>query len=132
MLDNWDGHANLQGQPVHQIHGFFLDAVPYIMGAIMSLQVWMLKQIIDFGRWRARQEEKCEQHSQRDKTMEQQLPIALEIMAGHGTEMETIRSTVLRLDQRMADGFSGIDKRLDKLDANHTALLQLIPKPEEG
>jgi len=98
----------------------------------MSLQLWMLKQIIDFGRWRAKQEEKCKQHGQRDKSLEAQMPVALKVLADHGNEMETIRSTVLRLDQRMADGFEGIDKRLDKLDANHTALLQLVSKPEEG
>lgn len=114
------------------VHDFVTEALPYVMAAIMTMQAWMLKQIIELTKWRSMQEEMCRQHGLRDTSLETQMPVALKVLADHGHEMETIRKTVVQLDQRMADGFTGIDKRLDKLDANHTALLQLIPhEPED-
>lgn len=116
--------------PVTHVHAFVTDALPYVMAAVMAMQGWMLKQIVDLTKWRARQEEMCRQHGIRDSSLERQMPVALKVLGDHGSEMETIRTTVIQLEQRIVDGFAGIDTRLDKLDDNHTALLQLIPKRE--
>ena len=113
------------------IHSFLTDATPYIMGVIVALQGWMLKQIIELGKWRAEQTERCKQHGARDTTLENQIPITFKVLADHGAEMETIRTTIVQLDQRVVTGLDGINTRLDKLDTNHLALLRLISNGSE-
>ena len=110
---------------------FLQEATPYIFAAIIAVQGWMLKQIIDFGRWLAMAEERCQQHRSRDVMLEKQMPIAMKVLADHGTEMETLRQTLLQLTQKVDDGFKMVNNHLDKLDENHSTLLRLIPRQEE-
>lgn len=132
-------------------------ALPYIVGIVVASQTWIVKQIIDVGKWRTHSEgrsteyiarfsrmeqstvpaitaslvevtkwqamanERCKQHQQRDQTLEKEIPIALKGLADHGNEMDTIRESMSRLDQRLIDGFAKIDERLARMQTSMQA-----------
>lgn len=108
------------------IQSVVTDLMPYIVGVIVATQGWIVKQIIDLGRWRAMQDERCKQHGIRDANLEKDMPVALAVLQDHGKEMDTTRGTILQLDQRMKDGFEAIDKRLDKMERNYANAMSLV------
>lgn len=121
---------------------FATDVLPAVMviviGVIVPIQAWMIKQIISLLRWQSMAEERCKQHSHRDKTLEQQVPITLKVLGDHGNEMESIRLATLNLEKRLVDGLSVIDKRLESIETKYDTAMSLfslrtqISKKEPG
>ncbi len=72
----------------------------------------MLKTLIDLIRWRAMQEERCQQHAKRDHTLEQDTPVIKTALATQGQAIVDIRS---RIDDIIAK-LDMIDQRLDIIE----------------